>query len=207
MGSTTGERQIGHCLADIAPDHLSRYVWAAWRLGQYLSPGAHVLDAACGSGYGCQILAQAGFRVDGVDRSPEALAYSGHFGAGTDWAFHQLDLLEIAPHPLRPVAVVTIETIEHIERDKDWVKRAAKIGDYIVATVPNEEVTPFDPDKFRHHVKHYTPAEFEALFDLPGVTILERWTQKGTKWESTELVPGSDGRVIGLIAKVNRPQE
>lgn len=45
---------------------------------------ACVLDVACGPGRHMQWLSQAGHRVTGIDRSPEALASAGRFGEVID---------------------------------------------------------------------------------------------------------------------------
>ena len=48
------ERQMGCDLASIETLHMWRYMWAAIR-----TKGNHILDCACGTGYGSYILALA----------------------------------------------------------------------------------------------------------------------------------------------------
>ena len=54
----------------IEAEHVSRYRWAA-----QIAAGRTVLDAGCGTAYGCALLAEAGAReVVGVDRAADVLA-------------------------------------------------------------------------------------------------------------------------------------
>jgi len=195
--NSQGERQDATTLHGVAPDHLSRYQWAVDQLRKLLPPRARVLDAACGSGYGSMLLAQAGFQVTGVDRSEKAQNLSLNFLSGYLWVFRQMDLMDIVG-PFD--AVVSIETIEHIPEDRAWVQRIGELAPLVLATVPNEDVNPFSPETNKWHFRHYSPAELEDLFQ--GWEINERWTQHGTKWQNTQMVPGFNGRVIGLIGSL-----
>jgi len=205
MTSSSGERQIGKRLDDIAPDHVARYHWAARmlhiKLDRKVFGPPRILDAACGCGYGSEVLAQSGFKVTGVDISPEAKAYARHFGAGRDWDFLQHDILNLG-HLGKFDAVVSIETVEHINQDGFWVTHMHRLADLAVVTVPNQLVTPFTPNQFKHHFRHYTPDQLGGLFRARDWNIEENdwWTQKGTKWKGTDMSPGKGGRVLGIIA-------
>ena len=50
-----------------------------------LEPGAEVLDAPCGFGRHALVLAEAGYRVTGVDRSPVQLAEAERRRADAEW--------------------------------------------------------------------------------------------------------------------------
>ena len=52
--------------------HLSRY-----RFAKSYCAGKRVLDAACGTGYGSAVLAEAADEVHGIDKCGEAVAYAG----------------------------------------------------------------------------------------------------------------------------------
>jgi SAM-dependent methyltransferase len=58
---------------------------SAWlqRWAHLISPGANVLDVACGAGRHMRFLAALGHHVTGIDRNPEALALAKSHGAVT----------------------------------------------------------------------------------------------------------------------------
>jgi SAM-dependent methyltransferase len=58
---------------------------SAWlqRWAHLISPGANVLDVACGAGRHMRFLAALGHHVRGIDRNPEALALAKSHGAVT----------------------------------------------------------------------------------------------------------------------------
>ena len=58
---------------------------SAWlqRWAHLISPGASVLDVACGAGRHMRYLAALGHHVTGIDRNPEALALAKSYGSVT----------------------------------------------------------------------------------------------------------------------------
>src|SRR5438552_8798835 len=58
-------------LRGVIAEHIGRYRFAAEAVR-----GKRVLDVACGSGYGCAILAETAAEVVGVDISAEAVAHA-----------------------------------------------------------------------------------------------------------------------------------
>jgi SAM-dependent methyltransferase len=56
---------------------------------------ARVLDVPCGQGRHAHLLAEAGFRVDGVDLSPELLARARERGTGLMLEYHRGDMREL----------------------------------------------------------------------------------------------------------------
>ena len=74
----TGERFVpGKMFKHSEIEHMHRYTAVA-----PLLKGKVVLDAACGTGYGSNMLAREAERVCGIDISQEAIAYANeNFGA------------------------------------------------------------------------------------------------------------------------------
>jgi SAM-dependent methyltransferase len=88
--------------------HLAVYEWIADRVA-----GGHVLDMACGEGYGSSVLAQTAALVVGVDGNPEAheharLRYTRP-GLSFEWG-----AVETYGEPGSFDAVVFLQTIEHV---------------------------------------------------------------------------------------------
>ena len=68
----TGERLvIGQTDKELEIEHINRYKFA-----QQFVTKKRVLDAACGTGYGTQLLAQYAVSAVGVDISEEAIEYA-----------------------------------------------------------------------------------------------------------------------------------
>lgn len=77
-----------------------------------LEPGASIVDVGCGSGFLARLLTKHGFRVTGIDLSPEMVA---HARSGVPEAeFHVGDARHFAlPGPF-DAAVSTFDTLNHI---------------------------------------------------------------------------------------------
>jgi protein-L-isoaspartate O-methyltransferase len=186
------EFQKKKTLEEIKPNHVARYKWACDELTKRLEPGCLVLDAACGIGYGSRMLASAGFVVHAVDRSLEAVHWHFDYFRHANIRVSLGDLLDV---PLdNYAAIVTLETIEHIPDSKAWIDRLR--APIIVATVPNENVTPFAEANNPYHYRHFTPEQFDEL--IPGKK--EWFTQYG-RFENCEMVPGNDGENLGVVVE------
>lgn len=90
--------------------HSFRYLLARG----FVLPGETVLDAACGVGYGANILAKNAKMVYAIDGDPEALTVARRHYDATNVCWQQSDLDERDELPLVDVAV-SFETIEHLE--------------------------------------------------------------------------------------------
>jgi len=109
----TGERFLPSCSGEIAYEHWHRYAFARQFVG-----GCHVLDAACGEGYGTALLGAVAATVVGVDIDADAIAHAAARYGITD----RVRFLEgsCADLPLADAAfdvVVSFETIEHVEAE------------------------------------------------------------------------------------------
>ena len=192
-----GERQVAPQTSGIRRDHTARYEWAAQRI----PAGATVLDAACGVGYGCFILARHGLlRVTGVDRSPEALAYARqHYHDAESRQgpieYRQGDLSTPAVwlEPARHFNVlVCFETIEHLRDPESFLNAMRGHADRLLVSVPNEAEFPF-AEGIRHHYRHYTRAQLEELLRRAGWLPTSWHGQKGPE---SPVTPGAAGRTI-----------
>ena len=69
---TEDERQTASNLEDIRRDHVARYEF----VNTCLDKSSTIVDAACGVGYGSNIMAKGGHTVTGIDISPNAIEYA-----------------------------------------------------------------------------------------------------------------------------------
>jgi cyclopropane fatty-acyl-phospholipid synthase-like methyltransferase len=195
MPATTGERQIGNTREQIAPNHTARYQFACDMLRHYLPPGKNVLDAACGVGYGSEMISELGHYVTAIDQADESALWQQFF-SNERIRFIQTDIFNVDPR-MRFDAVVSLETIEHV--DEQWVSNLTKMTDLIIGTVPNQDVVPFSKETHKFHLKHYTMQEVLDLF--PDDWIVGDFHTQYGKWENFKMVPGSDGMTIGFVAR------
>lgn len=193
----TGERQMKRRLEDVAPNHRARYEWA---IGSLLKRGVsgRVVDAACGIGYGSKMLAEAGFDVLAIDRSPDAEIVQQEFFAHPNVKF-TLDTLPAIDGDF--AAAVTIETVEHIEDAPTWLANLRSRCKWLVASVPNESVVPFGDGKHPYHFRHYTLAEFTDLLRSTGWEPEEWATQYEKYGPKSVMVPGTDGMTLGVVCR------
>jgi len=155
--------------------HETRYAFAAGR-----AAALHVLDAACGNGYGTAAIARAGAsRAVGVDLSLDALID----GRGAHRAPGMATLSASAtalPFPDQTFDLfVSFETIEHIDDDAAYVREARRVlrpGGTFLCSTPNRLVLnpgrsltdrPFNP----FHIREYAPGELLHLLGGAFPTI------------------------------------
>jgi SAM-dependent methyltransferase len=144
--------------------HLQRYRFAAERLS-----GAHVLDMACGCGYGTALLAELnpGKTVIGVDIDPDAIAYARAHYRLPNLSYLCADA-ETFQSDARFDSIVSLETIEHLPNPPRLIANYARLlaaGGQIIASVP---ITP-TLDGNPHHLHDFSKRSFIALFQANGL--------------------------------------
>lgn len=140
--------------------HLGRYIFAA----QFVK-GKAVLDIACGSGYGARYLLNKGAKmVVGGDKSEEAIEYARHHYQKDGLSFLRCDAQQMLFRDNSFDIIVSLETIEHLERYEDFLKeckRVLKDGGIFICSTPNRKVTL----GFGHpcHLREFSVEEFHEL--------------------------------------------
>jgi 2-polyprenyl-3-methyl-5-hydroxy-6-metoxy-1,4-benzoquinol methylase len=129
--------------------HRLRYHLAAG----FLERGDVVLDAACGIGYGAEILtARGGVTYVGIDKSTEYCEGPGTFVAA--------DLNTVADFHVEFDVFVGFETIEHLTDYTNYVALAKKATRCILVSapiVPTKHINPF-------HLHDFNRGDLVALF-------------------------------------------
>jgi 2-polyprenyl-3-methyl-5-hydroxy-6-metoxy-1,4-benzoquinol methylase len=159
----TGERIIPGKTPDVLfREHEERYAFA----GQYVA-GKDVLDLACGTGVGTDLLRRGGAtRCYGVDIDPKAIEYAKASyetciflrGNATD-----LDLPDQSVD-----VVVCFETIEHVRNQQKLLlesKRVLRPNGRIICSTPNRIIYRWQ-GKNPFHVRELTPDEFAKLMAI-----------------------------------------
>jgi ubiquinone/menaquinone biosynthesis C-methylase UbiE len=186
-----------HLNLEVTPwtgEHLHRYFEAR----KYINISDTVLDLACGSGYGTDILSQVNdTSVYGGDIQPEVIAHcrkaladnkSLHFevmdATGLRFSDHFFD------------KIVSLETIEHLTAYKKMVSEFSRVlkpdGTVIIST-PNFKIS--SPDgivRNPYHTQEFTYDELESVLkaEFSEVTI---YGQKYTRYFGKHQTDGMHG--------------
>lgn len=146
--------------------HLARYLPAR----RYCA-GKHVLDVACGEGYGAHALAErwSAARVDAVDISPEAIEAARANFPSPKIAYHcaGADDLEARFASASFDVVTSFETVEHVPDAGAFLTALAglaKRDGVVLVSCPNDHWYYPNPEQRNpYHVRKYTFDEFRAL--------------------------------------------
>jgi SAM-dependent methyltransferase len=186
-------------------DHVTRYKFAVEVLkAAYPDRLAYVLDAACGIGYGSNYMAaNMSCEVLGVDIDRETVEYAKKKWPHKAVEYFQYDLRR-GPYKLQTAiwpfdAVVSFETLEHVDDAPSLVKTFSEVAPVLIASVPNENVTPFGSNSHPEHKRHYTPEEFTDLLEAGGYKIKARYSQKSKGWESP--TEDTNGRTLIYVGE------
>lgn len=177
----TGERLTASSLEQIEIGHRVRYYWAL----QHFQPDVHVLDAACGNGYGARILADGGCQATAIDIAADAVEFAKHYYGGPQ-IHHIVSALD-TPHSSRTILnagpfdhVVSFETIEHLQDAPIFIRAAyaaLKPGGLMLCSTPNGDHMPIGHSKF--HIRHYTVKEMIQILYDTGFRQIEWFGQEG----------------------------
>jgi SAM-dependent methyltransferase len=148
-----------------AANHMQRYRYAC----QFVS-GMRVLDAACGVGYGSQILLRAGAReVLGVDIAQDALEIARKQFSSPGLQFMRDDCESLTTLQGSFDVVVAFECVEHFQRLSRFLDRVRDLlrdSGVLVCSTPNPRFSqpngngkPSNP----FHVREYALDEFRDL--------------------------------------------
>ena len=127
-----------------------------------------VLDVACGTGYGSRFLFDRGAKVVvGGDVSIEELEAARRFYNKQGVEFLAIDAMKLPFADNSFETIVSIETIEHLERQEDFLaecKRVLKEGGVFVCSTPNRMMSIDEHRKINpYHVHELTATEFREL--------------------------------------------
>lgn len=139
MLDSTGERFIPWMEgSQIHYEHLHRYLFAA-----SLVEGKHVLDLACGEGYGAYLLAERASQVVGMDQDIDVIRYASSRYIRSNLTFRQgaMERIPIEGAALFD-AVICFEAIEHTDQHEALIQEiecVLKPDGFLVISSPNKE--------------------------------------------------------------------
>lgn len=140
--------------------HLAVYEWIGARC-----KGLRVADLACGEGYGAALLAERAAEVVGVDANPEAFEHARLKYGAPNLRFER-SLVERFSQPCD--AISFLQTIEHVERPQELLRRFAGLAPVSYVSTPNR-LTLAGPDVEKSgnpwHLREYTADEYRELLE------------------------------------------
>jgi 2-polyprenyl-3-methyl-5-hydroxy-6-metoxy-1,4-benzoquinol methylase len=156
-------------------EHRGRYLWAA----QFVA-GRETLDAGCGTGYGLEILAEAGtVALTGIDLSEEALVAAQVRAERSGAQLAQGDLQDLEFPDDSFDVVVCFETIEHLESPELGIaelRRVVRPGGTLLISSPNPDVYPSGNE---HHLNELRPEELRGIvakhFPVTRMYLQQAW--------------------------------
>lgn len=177
--------------AVIYAEHVHRYRWAA-----ALCRGS-VLDAACGVGYGSRAVLGSGgvTRYTGVDVSEEAIEIARREFADERAEFVAADLRRLPFADGSFDAVITLETLEHLENPAEAVaefRRVLRPGGRLMGSVPDPEFERACIDLYGPNKYHKACISRERLAELLAEFRHTRYWRSGL--EVVSVVRGEEGR-------------
>jgi len=121
-------------------EHLDRYAFVFQRIPR----GTVTLDAACGTGYGTEILAGKASKVFGLEISKHAIEWARTHHQKPNIEYKIVDLNKSLDIPSKSCdVVVSFETLEHIADQKNMLsefKRILKPGGLLIISSPDREI-------------------------------------------------------------------
>lgn len=146
--------------------HIDRYKFVVDYLKTKTNGSPRILDAACGTGYGSDILKKLNpEHILGLDISPDTINYAKNKYASENCEFRVCNVVEMndCKIPERDV-IVSFETIEHIEAPLkllDNFKKILKKGGLLFISTPNkwgptkDHKFDYDYNMFKEHLEKY----------------------------------------------------
>lgn len=208
----TGERFVSQLRGEIRAEHHHRYLAAAT-----VCAGLDVLDIASGEGFGSALLATVARSVVGVDRDAGAVAFAAGAYATPGLRFERGTCEAIPLADASVDAVVSFETIEHIEAHDRFlgeVRRVLRPGGFLLCSTPDRRVYRSGDEPNAFHLKELDRAEFEALLGrhfaghavvgqrvMAGSWVLPlEGEDSGAGWTLFETEDGASYRRTGGVA-------
>jgi len=177
----TGERILPTRQGEISVV-FSRHRYAYEYVQQFVENRA-VIDVGCGTGYGCEILAQKAKWVYGIDYDNEAITYCKKNYAAPNITFVEMDANSLDFAKKFDIAV-TFQVIEHMPNLSKFVqqlKRVVKRNGMIFISTPNVKQPQKDKRANPFHFNEMNYTEFRKLisdnfssFEILGVAYARR---------------------------------
>jgi 2-polyprenyl-3-methyl-5-hydroxy-6-metoxy-1,4-benzoquinol methylase len=177
----------------VKAEHLMRYNFAKDYLHRNAKEGLKaVYDVACGNGYGTKILSRLSTRIIGLDKTRFFLEDAKSKSPSPNTSFYYVDLDTTSLRDFirkkrlpKPDAVISFETIEHLNRPDIFVRQIYSViapGGYFICSVPNARYEPTVGGKPRNifHKHLFRKKDIIRLIEQNNFRIIGIWGQPYT---------------------------
>ena len=158
----TGERFLPGMSSELELEHLHRYLFAF-----QFAKGRHVLDIACGEGYGSFMLSQIARSVVGVDIDSKTVADASTKYCAENLSYKIGSCIELPLSDCSVDLVVSFETLEHIAEHDQFmleIKRVLRPEGILIMSSPERDVyASYREGDNEFHAKELNRAEFKDL--------------------------------------------
>ncbi|WP_411343922.1 methyltransferase domain-containing protein [Paenibacillus sp. WLX1005] len=159
----TGERYVPNkVFGEIEVEHKQRY----HAILDFVK-NKKVLDAACGEGYGTNLIAQHAEFVSGIDISEDSITWARNAYQSNNIEFHVSDIQTLPLEDHSVDVVISFETIEHVDieaqkRFLQEIKRVLKPDGVLIMSTPDKRLYS-DVDGFTNpfHLHEFYEHEFQ----------------------------------------------
>jgi len=160
----TGERFTPECVREIWYEHYHRYSFA-----KNLVNNKNVLDAACGEGYGSQLLAKYAKKVVGIDIDEKSIKHAQNRYPIKNLNFIKTSVTNLPFEDNSFDVIVSFETLEHLLEQEQMLaefNRVLKSDGLLIISTPDKKYYS-DETGFTNefHLKELYKAEFKNLLD------------------------------------------
>lgn len=149
---------------ETAIEHIHRYIFAC-----QLVKNKHVLDLACGEGYGSNLLADVAKKVVGLDVDHKTIQNAEKKYNKKNLSFICCDASKLCFDDNFFDIVVSFETIEHLENQELFlkeVKRVLKHNGILILSTPNKKKFSDERNQINpYHIREFYLHEFETLIN------------------------------------------
>ena len=160
----TGERFTPECVREIWYEHYHRYAFA-----KSLVKDKNVLDAACGEGYGSDILSKYASSVRGLDIDAESVGHAQSRYKRDNLSFVEGSCTLLPFEDNSFDVVVSFETLEHLEQQEEMLAEFKRVlnkeGVLIISTPDKKHYSDATGFENEYHVKELYKNEFKSLLD------------------------------------------
>lgn len=179
-------------------EHVHRYITAL----DYIEPADRVLDIACGTGYGSEMLTQKAQEVVGGDIDRSTIDENLKLYSNDNLSFQVLDGTHLPFQDESFDVLVSFETIEHTKQFLQMLKefkRVTKKGGRLLISTPNRYLnSPNGTIVNRFHTQEWTPSEFMEILN----SIFLKYELVGQLYNRYENISSMNYSLAKVIEKM-----